>query len=71
MMAIKRLNNYWLPEYYRLCLQVIGARTVEEIIQVNISQSVDMSQVPCQEERQLESLLRLVRFGEKLSDGMI
>ena len=49
------------PEYYRLCLEVIGARTVEEVVQVNISQSVDMSQVPCQEEGQLDSLLRLVR----------
>ena len=55
------------PEYYRLCLEVIGARTVEEVVQVNIDQEVDMSQVPSQREGQLESLLRLVSVDDQRS----
>ena len=49
------------PEYYRLCLMAIGEREVEEVSQVDISQTVDMCRVPQQQEGQLESLLRLVR----------
>ena len=49
------------PEYYRLCLMAIGEREVEEVSQVDISQTVDMCRVPQQREGQLESLLRLVR----------
>ena len=49
------------PEYYRLCLLVIGDLGVEELSQLDINQAVDMCRVPHQEEGQLESLLRLVR----------
>ena len=49
------------PQYYQLCLMTIGELSVEDVMEVDISQPVDMRTVPHQREGKLLSLFNLVR----------
>ena len=49
------------PQYYQVCLMALGDLSVQDILELHIPGSLDMSRVPRQQEGKLESIFNLVR----------